>query len=477
MPLHRQQFRSTSWRIWLIVGILLAAALLRIIFLSDTSLDNDETLTYTRTQGTLDERLEKTGAPGNHVPLFFLFTGILPHETDFELRLGALWFGLLGIALLIRVTAWLYHDERLAICIAIFVSCTPFMVRFARYARPYPMLFFFSLWTSLLFLRLLRGKKGWGLYAAVSLITYLTHMAAAALPLSQFIVLLWAKNPHCILKKWLAVQFTASLPVLIWLLTYNHLGGSKMGWIDPPNIGRPYYTITNILVGYTAIPTWYFLIVLPPITIAFGAGIWWAIRHGSWAERYWVTLTIVPLILVFTISQIKPIYDERYFTPAAPAYFLFTGLGWRRLPKGYWYAALTIVFSGGLSLYQLGNGHYERIDWQDSSAYVQAHFQTGDCILLDAPHRIVFTFYYPDAPAQLSPELVDDLYAGELLADLAPCRRLWLFAEDPPGNRADRWLVQQQVLETTLFYRMRLSLVALQEAGMIEPSHEPNEVN
>ncbi len=442
-----------------LVVVLLCATLLRVIYLSDTSLDNDETLTYLRTQGTLDEQLEKIGTPGNHVPLFFLFTGLLPHDTDFELRLGALWFGLLGLALSSRVTEYLYHDRRLTMCIAIFVAVTPYMVRYSRYARPYAMLFFFSLWASWLFLRLLQGKKGWGLYTVVTLIAYLTHMAAAALPLSQLIILLWVKNPHRMLKKWWGVQLIAGLPVLLWLITYNQYGNSEMGWIHHPNLGRPYYTITHILVGYSATLTRSYLLVLPAVTFAFGAGTWWVIRKGEWPERYWLMLTVAPLLVVFLVSQIKPLYDERYFTPVAPAYFMLVGLGWRYIPRGYWNAALIILISGGLTVSQLAGDHFERTDWKSSSAYVQANVQAHDCILLDAPHRIAFSFYYPDAPNVLPYATKDDLYAGQPPSNLSSCRRLWLMIGDSPGQKAKHWLETQQIIEITTYPKMYAYLV------------------
>ncbi len=442
-----------------LVIVLLCATLLRVIYLGDTSLDNDETLTFLRTQGTLDERLEKIGTPGNHVPLFFLFTGLLPHDTDFELRLGALWFGLLGLALSSKVTEYLYHDRRLTMCIAIFVAVTPYIVRYSRYARPYAMLFFFSLWSSFLFLRLLQGKKGWGLYSVVTLIVYLTHMAAAALPLSQLIILLWAKNPHSMLKKWWGVQLVAGLPVLFWLLTYNQFGNSAMGWIHHPNFGRPYYTITHVLVGYSATLTWPYLLVLPAVTFAFGTGTWGVIRKGNWLERYWVILTAVPLLVVFLISQFKPLYDERYFTPAAPAYFMLVGLGWRHLPRGYWNAAIIILISGGLTVSQLAGDHFERTDWKSSSAYVQANVQAHDCILLDAPHRIAFSFYYPDAPNVLPYATKDDLYAGQPPSTLSSCRRLWLMIGDSPGQKAKHWLETQQIIEITTYPKMYAYLV------------------
>lgn len=442
-----------------LVVVLLCATLLRVIYLGDTSLDNDETITYLRTQGTLNERLEKIGTPGNHVPLFFLFTGLLPHHTDFELRLGALWFGLLGLALSARVTEYLYHDRRLTMCIAIFVAVTPYMVRYSRYARPYAMLFFFSLWASWLFLRLLQGKKDWGLYTVVTLIAYLTHMAAAALPLSQLIILLWAKNPHRMLKKWWGVQLIAGLPVLLWLLTYNQFGNSAMGWIHPPNLGRPYYTITHVLVGYSATLTWPYLLVLPGVTFAFGTGTWWVIRKGEWPDHYWLMLTVAPLLVVFLVSQIKPLYDERYFTPAAPAYFMLVGLGWRYIRRGYWNAALLILISGGLTISQLADDHFERTDWKSSSAYVQANVQTHDCILLDAPHRIAFSFYYPDASNVLPYATKDGLYAGQPPINLSSCRRLWLMIGDSPGQKAKHWLETQQIIEITTYPKMYAYLV------------------
>ena len=112
-----------------------------------------------------------------------------------------------------------------------------------------------------------------------------------------------------------------------------------------------------------------------------------------------------------------------------------------------------------MTISQLANDHFERTDWKSSAVYIQAQLQSDDCILLDAPHRIAFSFYYPDAPNVLSYETKDDLYAGQSPSSLAHCRRLWLMIGDSPGQTASRWLETQQVIASATFPKMYVYLV------------------
>lgn len=445
--------------LWLTVAILWLAALLRIVALSDTSLAHDEMLTYERTQGSLEDRLEHIGGPGNHVPLFFLFTGLLPHGTELELRLGAVWFSLLSLALLMRTARGTYPDSRFILWLGLLLAITPFMVRYGRYARPYPMFFFFSLLTNLYFLRTQTRTTGWWGFGVTSLLTYSIHLGAAALPISQFVILWWARVPRSTWIKWLTVQLIASLPVVIWLATYAQVGSSKMDWIAPPNLGRPYYTMMNLLIGYAMPVQWYFVLVLPVLTAGLFAGLWMAYRAGTLAERYWLVLILLPMLLVFLVSQVKPIYDERYFTAAAPGLFLLTFRGWQKLNWLRPAALYVVIFAGGITLSQLLTTHYERIEWQESIAYVADHIQPEDGILLDAPHWIVFSFYYPSAQNVLQPDTAKALYRQTLCATNLPYERLWFFTEAKPDYTVTNWLAGQNILQVNRYLDMQLYLI------------------
>jgi hypothetical protein len=86
----------------------------------------------------LQARLEHIAGPGNHVPLYFLLVGLLPHQTDLGLRSTGLFWSLLGIALMMRFTHWLYHQREAALIIGAWLAVNPYMVYYARMPDPMP---------------------------------------------------------------------------------------------------------------------------------------------------------------------------------------------------------------------------------------------------------------------------------------------------------------------------------------------------
>lgn len=465
--------RQSTRFLFLAVIILILATGLRFYQVGTTGVTTDEALTYQRTQGNLSDRLEHIAGPGNHVPLFFLAEGLMPTETDLGLRYLGLMLSLIGIALMMRFMRWLYHSENWALMLGLWLAVTPFMVAYARDARPYPMVFVFGLLASGAFFRLLRGYRqsaDWLVFGMASLLVYFTHYAAAALPISQFLLLLWIREKPQFIAKWIGIQAVASLPNLIWLLSMATPQGSPNDWITVPNIGRPYYTLTNIAIGYEAIPTWYFVLGLIPFTIGLGRGSWHIFKQGRQnpINAYWLILTYVPILLVWTVSQFRPLYVERYFMVTSPAFFFVTLVGWQQLQikaRQWLMAAMVICVAGGVTLNELATTHFEPQDWRDSTAYMLSEFQDGDGILLDGPHETAFWHYYrgQDQSVVLSGDAMDALVMSETSVCELPYERLWLLTGNTLNPRLDVILPSQKFAEKHDYYRISVRRLNLAE--------------
>lgn len=447
-----------QWLLWS-VTILLVAAVLRMIHLSDTSLTTDESLTYARTQGSLQDRLEHIAEPGNQVPLYYLSLELLPHDSDFELRYSSVLWALLGIALLMAIARRLHN---LGIWVGILAAFSPYLVLYARTARPYPLLFFSGLLASWLFYKIILGQASkwtWIAFIAWSMVAYLTHYSAAALPLTQFVILMWyRRNP----LPWIGAQAIASLPTFLWVALYATPRGDPNDWIAIPNIGRPYYTITNILVGYEANPTWYFLIALVVITPALYLGIRFALRSPQVMDRYWLVLAFVPLLLVFLISQVRPLYVERYFMVTSPAVFLIVLLGLRQWRARYFVLGTSIVIgvSAGVTLAELATNHFESLDWSESVATMQADFQARDGVIIDAAHKTVFWRYYDHEIERVAQsDVASQLYEGNLTLRELPYERFWLFINADASESVRSWLAEQSQTSGWSFHKIELYLL------------------
>lgn len=461
-----------------VLFILLLAAIFRFYSVASTAVTTDEALTYQRTQGTLHDRLEHIAGPGNHVPLYFLSVELLPHESDIGLRYGSLLWGLLGIALTMRVVYWLYRDSKLALIVGLWMALSPFMIYYARDARPYSMLLVASLLVSIVFLKLLHGSQTllmWGVFVAVSLIAYTTHYAAAALPLTQFVVLIWQREKITFTMRWIAAQVVASIPTFLWILTFAEPKSESTEWIDIPNIGRPYYTLTNITLGYEAVPKWYFVLMLIPFTIGLYYGIRYMWQHPHPANRYWLTLIFVPMLFVFTLSQlahisdsVSSIYFERYFMVAAPAMFILASLGLREMGSPFSFhvwAALIISLTAGVTLNELATSHFEPQDWRQSTEFVLMNIEKDDVIFVDGPHETAFWHYYRGHPESwvLSGDAVDDLYDTSATICELPYSRIWLMTGTTLNSNTKSLTTDENIVLLRDYYRITVRLIDCKE--------------
>ena len=508
-----------------LVIILLLAAGIRIVETSTGSFMVDEYYTFRRAHGTLDARLTDIGEPGNQVPLYFLSVSLLPHDNEFGLRTLGVFFGLIWIALLMKVIQMLYQDDTMALLAALMVSVAPVIVEYSRTARPHPLVMVFGLLASLWFFKLLRRPTNarWVAFTILSMAAYLSHYATAALPLSQFILMIWVHPvSRRFWRNWFAANAIAALPILPWVLLYARPEGQPVEWINTPNIFRPYLTITNIIIRYEAKPTWYFAIALLVLTPGLFIGARNAYREARQHPftAYWLILGFVPMLLVLLISQVKPIYVERYFLVTAPALFILMFLGWkrlsqqlmmfgtgktrqetdqdgRRIPRPYtesawqrsrgglqhyspkppfqrhWVrllfanlmpiAAIILTIIGfGITAYNIIDHDFVPRDWRGSVAYVEERLEDGDGLINDAFFPRVFNFYYDAGPDEwvLSEEAMKALYADELAWSDLPFERLWLFVEREDTTR-DQWLRDDvAVLDRVEFHRITVYLVA-----------------
>jgi mannosyltransferase len=454
--------------------ILLIAASFRFYTVASTAVTTDEALTYQRTVGSLQDRLEHIAGPGNHVPLYFLSVELLPHEIDIGLRYGSLLLGILGIALTIRVVYWLYHDSNLALVVGLWIAVSPFMVYYSRDARPYAMLMVASLLVSVLFLQILAGKRSllmWTGFVLITLMAYTIHYAAAALPLTQFVVLLWQREKITFIGRWIGAQAIASVPTFLWILTFAEPKSESTDWIDIPNIGRPYYTLTNITLGYEAVAKWYFLIMLIPVTAGVFYGIRFVWQNQRPANRYWLTLPFIPMIFVFLVSQlahfsntVSSIYFERYFMVTAPGIFILVALGLREMSVGMAFnlwATVVIVLTAGVTLNELATTHFEPQDWRQSTRFVLENIEDGDIIFVDGPHETAFWHYYRGNPEEqvLSGATVDRLYTTQSsICDLnAP--RVWLMTGNTLNDYTQRLVAEENFTYIRDYYRITVRLI------------------
>jgi hypothetical protein len=104
---------------------------------------------------------------------------------------------------------------------------------------------------------------------------------------------------------------------------------------------------------------------------------------------------LVPLAIAFIVSQVKPVYQVRYFIASVPAFMLFAAEGLKRLRCRF-------VASGGtvavltLSVVAVVNWYREESqeDWRTAVRWIAPQVQQGDGVVFMPPYAAGPYRYY-----------------------------------------------------------------------------------
>ncbi len=388
------------------MGLLLAAFALRVWQIGAPSLWADEVMTEYRAQAPFWEATTNILKTIDQVPLYFWLLRLFPTGNEFLLRFPSVLAGVLGIALAMGVARRLYRRDKLALFVGGWLAFNPFHIWLSRTARAYTLIFVWAVLLSYLFLTLWRGERHrryWVAFTLASLLAYLTHYSLLALPFVQALMVGWALRRHWdFARRWALAQAVAVVPMLIWLgLMLLHYTPREPQWGTPPAFRDLALTLWNLTAGYPSGGwRWY---VLPALLVAVG-GVSLALRTAqSRAQNgYWLLL-LLPLLLVFAVSQ-TPVnmYIDRYFMVVLPALAFLIAVGWAEAPRRVWRVALVAVMLSGTGNMAdaLLHKQHQREDWRGAARYVAASYQPDDYFVVDrAVTMIAFRRYFTDRHA------------------------------------------------------------------------------
>jgi mannosyltransferase len=394
---------------WCAAALILLAGLgLRVWQLGKASLWYDEVLTETRAQASAGQFFTRVLESGNQTPLYFATLHLFPTGREFLLRLPSALAGAAGIALLMFVALRVYGNATLALVAGALLAFNPYHIWLSRTARPYALLFVFSLLASYFFLALLRGERSranWTGFTLSSMAAYTTHYFAAALPLAQYILFAFIlRGNRGFFRRWLRAQIVAGIPLAIWIvaLLRRESVAFGIGWIPRPGLEDIPLTLWNMLLCYDGSLPWYLVPGLLAAALGLVPGLVYAVRErkSNRVDFYWFWLITAPLAAAFVASLVRPLYVDRYFMFFLPALLLLTARGWKRLPRPAWsvgLAVIVVVVGASSVVITLDRGHDQKEDWRAAAAYVERARLPGDGLLAEAPVTlVVFLRYFED---------------------------------------------------------------------------------
>jgi mannosyltransferase len=416
-----------EWQAWLALGlILLLALLLRLYRLDATSLWYDEGWSVHLAREPLGRALRQIGSEGHtHPPGYYLLLMAWVRifgSTVSAVRGLSVLIGVLTVWAIYRLGANLF-DRRTGLLAALAAAIAPSFVVYSQETRMYALLALLFAWLLDLGSRLLYAgdswrRRDWVALVLVEILAIYTHyfsfLALAGLGLWA----LWAEGRPALafrgrrahegdirpLLHWLGSQALVALAFVPWLgialqRTAMHVAERASA---PGPVSFVVQVWSFLLGGHIALygrePT-FALLTVACLVVLVSLVIWLLLSGRSTAhgrsERnalaYLSVQTIVPLVLVYGIMQLRPGFHPRYvlmvFVPllvllARGLIRLFSS-GWAWRAAGVAVVLLWLGTTGLAGRALLTDGYYVRDNARGTAAYLLQRLPAGSAVLID----------------------------------------------------------------------------------------------
>lgn len=446
MPRSERAFRHT----WLCPALLFGLALaVRMYRIGAESLWLDEATSLFLARHSVLDVVAWT-ARDIHPPLYYLLLHFWRFfgESEVALRSLSALAGAGGVVVLYLLGARLF-DRRTGVVAALLLSLAPLHVGYSQQARMYAWL---GLWmilgAYLLVLALEKQQIGhWLALAVVNTLALYTHYYTVFGLLVQGLFALYVSWRAGRWRNLLWAAGAMAFSVLLfapWLPTmYFQVSTGGGGWVARAGVPG-LRTLLDTLIGFTvgsvrgAYPVWMrwvaYLLFAALCLWAVVVGVRASLRGNRKEERglaFALLYLLVPLSVAWLISQVKPLYADRYLLAFLPGYLLLAARGLAALaPKALRWGVLMLAC--GLLLFGIWQMAVlpENADWRGTAAYVSERFEPGDvAIFYPGWNEKPFAYYWEGSlPAWtwFKVPLPPDEVAASVNPGIAGYRRAWL---------------------------------------------------
>jgi 4-amino-4-deoxy-L-arabinose transferase-like glycosyltransferase len=421
---------------WILAAILALALFVRLLGIYARPLWYDEAFSILFARTGLQSMLAGTLGAGTgsaaeeHPLLYYLLLWCWMRLFGFGLasaRSLSILFGLATIWLVYRFSSDLFGESppagrvnSLAPPVALFsaalVALAPFQVHYAQEIRMYAQLAALVVacaWT------LWRGMHSrswgwWGAFAILAALAQYTHSLAAIYLFVLALTPVLARRRRDVIAVALA-GLAALLLYLPWMVHLPEQIGKLQGdyWIAPPGAARLFSAllsyVTNLPVPQGWLPAALFITLLVLLLAGWQTVRFWLqirssspdgsahraeLRRGAWLAY----LAFAPLVLLFLVSQLQPVFVERALLPAGVFFWMW--VAWALLRTGLprpvtWTAAIILVITFGLGLVQhITYRGFPYAPYMQMAEWLQAEAQPQDVILHSNKLTMLPLHYY-----------------------------------------------------------------------------------
>ncbi len=501
------------------VLLLLLAFGWRMIGLTAQSFWRDEIDVIFLSVRPLSETLSMFISPAQNGPLYYLLLRpwfAVAGSSEFALRFTSVLFGTAAVALLWQVARRLLPGDpahglgNAPLLAAFFLAFNPYQLWYSQEGKMYALVVCLTLLSTWSWLEAMRGGGAgrWLLYLLVTTVSIYTHLLTALILPLHFLwfLLAWPLNR----QRWQGYMGALSgfvlpyLPLVWWQWHYLTTLDYETGYSFTP-FGE---MLRVLLLGHTRgafVPVG--TVWLVPIFFLGLAGLlvgYQELRPSpapDSAQRDASTLLpvdarlrmlmigawlIVPVLLLYAVSLIKPLFVDRYVIWIAPAFALIFALGVQviRHSGGRWAMILALAVVTYIGAFWVWTGWQQthtpnKTELRQAIQHVAAQRQPDDLLILQIPHtHFAYRYYTSDfafdpfdqSELRLMPWMEglwtrNDLPDEAAIAQVDETMRrqtvgyseIWVILVEAgswdPRNLMVRWLDSNgQLLEQTLFH-------------------------
>ncbi len=472
--------RAEARRILLAVLVLTLVALaMRVYRLDFFALRGDESFTVQFSLLPADELFEGIRSVEPNPPLYYYALQgwmAVAGQGEYATRFFSVFFGVLCVPL-IYVLGRTLGGPLVGLIAAGIVAVNPFQLFHSQDVRNY------TLWPAVLLAQwcflwraVRRGRKrDWATYVLLALLGLYTHYYHAFVMLADSLFVLsligfrWRgddfvrqmayRDRRRLLAHWCVSVTVIGIGFAVWLAVGSTRAIEEISSGASPTlfdvIGQTFAALT---IGETLPKDLIPALVIPP-AILFVAGLVAMGRARPQAARLMLLGLVVPMLCVFVVAQMRPLYRPRYLNVTAAAYYGLMAYGvvaFAARPRLRWagaaLAAAVLVGSGYGHAQALFNPKFAKSpDWRGRAAYLVEQQQPGDVIVQNYPDPSLGFYYRGDAPLLVVPTgYLDETRRAETertLADLLKhYSRIWLLPYTNPlwdyDGTVERWLAR-----------------------------------
>lgn len=355
-----------------------------------------------------------------HVPLYELIL----HSWLQIFGINIIWARILSYIFFIASLPVLYFVSRqatsktIALLTVMLYSLSPFIVWYSFEARMYTLFTLVTCISHYFFLKIIKtnGQRGEVGYFFSTLLGLFTHYFFTLLILSQIVYLfIWIQDkkseqwvifeeykPKELLKNIFIPLFLAGLFFVPWGIYFIIQGAAAatQPLIPPSSVYNLLQTVINFLFGFQSATVQTLLIALWPLSVI---PIFFIFSKRK-AEipfnniKYFIVVTLFPIILVFVISFIKPVFLIRYLIFTAPSFFIIFSWILFQLSRQISQALLVLfafIMLGFLFFQNASNATPVKEDYRGAANYISKKASAGDVIAISSPFTIYpFEYYY-----------------------------------------------------------------------------------